>query len=108
MVLLERNYVWALAFWGVVCACACFNLEWGLRKGSFDCKQCSFSASAQAPNLAIISDYGLETSRSPAATTPATTAAVTPNLGVILPEGTIGSFPEEEFDLAGKKRFVGK
>ncbi|ELK34818.1 Fibronectin type III domain-containing protein 1 [Myotis davidii] len=48
-------------------------------------------------------DYELETSRPPASTRPPTTAA-TP--AVIPAEGTISSFPEEEFDLAGKKRFV--
>ena len=108
-VLLERNDIWALA----LRECICFNLEFNLRKVAFDCKQCSFSAQYQ--NLANISEYTLDTSRSPATTTlatttPATTAAAEPEpkLGVILPEGTIGSFPEEEFDLAGKKRFVGK
>ncbi|XP_066103788.1 fibronectin type III domain-containing protein 1 isoform X1 [Saccopteryx bilineata] len=48
-------------------------------------------------------DYEFETSRPPATTKPSPTAAV-PN--VIPPEGTISSFPEEEFDMAGKKRFV--
>uniref|UniRef100_G1QCR0 Fibronectin type III domain-containing protein 1 n=1 Tax=Myotis lucifugus TaxID=59463 RepID=G1QCR0_MYOLU len=48
-------------------------------------------------------DYELETSRPPASTRPSTMAA-TP--AVIPAEGTISSFPEEEFDLAGKKRFV--
>ncbi|XP_036173036.1 fibronectin type III domain-containing protein 1 isoform X2 [Myotis myotis] len=48
-------------------------------------------------------DYELETSRPQASTRPPTTAA-TP--AVIPAEGTISSFPEEEFDLAGKKRFV--
>ncbi|XP_053448313.1 fibronectin type III domain-containing protein 1 isoform X2 [Nycticebus coucang] len=48
-------------------------------------------------------DYEIETSRPPATTKPSTTA-VTPK--VIPEEGTISSFPEEEFDLAGKKRFV--
>ncbi|XP_012879987.1 PREDICTED: fibronectin type III domain-containing protein 1 [Dipodomys ordii] len=47
-------------------------------------------------------DYEFETTRPPA---PATTMpATTPQ--VIQEEGTISSFPEEEFDLAGKKRFV--
>ncbi|XP_068407397.1 fibronectin type III domain-containing protein 1 isoform X3 [Eschrichtius robustus] len=48
-------------------------------------------------------DYEVETSRLPATTKPSTTAA-TP--AVIPPEGSISSYPEEEFDLAGKKRFV--
>ncbi|XP_004440583.1 PREDICTED: fibronectin type III domain-containing protein 1 isoform X1 [Ceratotherium simum simum] len=48
-------------------------------------------------------DYEFETSRPPTTTTPSTKAA-TPK--VISPEGSISSFPEEEFDLAGKKRFV--
>ncbi|KAK1337894.1 LOW QUALITY PROTEIN: hypothetical protein QTO34_000995 [Cnephaeus nilssonii] len=48
-------------------------------------------------------DYELETSRPPAPTRPST-AATTP--AVVPAEGTISSFPEEEFDLAGKKRFV--
>ncbi|XP_021491408.1 fibronectin type III domain-containing protein 1 isoform X2 [Meriones unguiculatus] len=48
-------------------------------------------------------DYGLVTTMPPASTMPSTTAA-TPN---IIPEqGTVSSFPEEEFDLAGKRRFV--
>ncbi|XP_045699715.1 fibronectin type III domain-containing protein 1 isoform X2 [Phyllostomus hastatus] len=64
------------------------------------------AAPTEEPYLVYDEDYTLETSRSPATTTPATPAAVALNLGVILPEGTIGSFPEEEFDLAGKKRFV--
>ncbi|XP_024407874.2 fibronectin type III domain-containing protein 1 isoform X2 [Desmodus rotundus] len=75
-------------------------------------------APTEEPYMVYDEDYTLETSRSPATTTlatttpatttPATTAAAEPEpkLGVILPEGTIGSFPEEEFDLAGKKRFV--
>ncbi|XP_054426155.1 fibronectin type III domain-containing protein 1 [Pteronotus mesoamericanus] len=49
--------------------------------------------------------YTVETSRPAAAALPATTEAVA-TLEVIPPEGTINSFPEEEFDLAGKKRFV--
>ncbi|XP_059970983.1 fibronectin type III domain-containing protein 1 isoform X3 [Mesoplodon densirostris] len=48
-------------------------------------------------------DYEVETSRLPATTQPSTPAA-TP--AVIPPEGSITSYPEEEFDLAGKKRFV--
>ncbi|XP_028366061.1 fibronectin type III domain-containing protein 1 isoform X1 [Phyllostomus discolor] len=64
------------------------------------------AAPTEEPYMVYDEDYALETSRSPATTMPATPAAVAPNLGVILPEGTIGSFPEEEFDLAGKKRFV--
>ncbi|XP_035965963.2 fibronectin type III domain-containing protein 1 isoform X3 [Halichoerus grypus] len=48
-------------------------------------------------------DYEFETSRPPATTRPSTTAAVSE---VIAPEGSISSFPEEELDLAGKKRFV--
>ncbi|XP_039108037.1 fibronectin type III domain-containing protein 1 [Hyaena hyaena] len=53
-------------------------------------------------------DYESETSRPPATTTLATTrpptTAATPE--IIPPEGSISSFPGEEFDLAGKKRFV--
>ncbi|KAM5326990.1 fibronectin type III domain-containing protein 1 isoform 2-T2 [Glossophaga mutica] len=64
------------------------------------------AAPTEEPYMVYDEDYALETSRSPATTTPATTAAVAPKLGVILPQGTVGSFPEEEFDLAGKKRFV--
>ncbi|XP_064148959.1 fibronectin type III domain-containing protein 1 isoform X2 [Loxodonta africana] len=48
-------------------------------------------------------DYEFETVRPTATTKPSTTVA-TPS--VISPEGSISSFPEEEFDLAGKKRFV--
>ncbi|XP_055471827.1 fibronectin type III domain-containing protein 1 [Psammomys obesus] len=48
-------------------------------------------------------DYGLATTMSPTSTMPSTTAA-TPN--VIPEQGTVSSFPEEEFDLAGKRRFV--
>ncbi|XP_066867211.1 fibronectin type III domain-containing protein 1 isoform X1 [Kogia breviceps] len=48
-------------------------------------------------------DYDVETSRLPATTKPSTTAA---SPAVISPEGSISSYPEEEFDLAGKKRFV--
>uniref|UniRef100_M3Y165 Fibronectin type III domain-containing protein 1 n=2 Tax=Mustela putorius furo TaxID=9669 RepID=M3Y165_MUSPF len=48
-------------------------------------------------------DYEFETSRPPTTTRPSTTAAVPE---VISPEGSISSFPGEEFDLAGKKRFV--
>ncbi|XP_026360937.3 fibronectin type III domain-containing protein 1 isoform X1 [Ursus arctos] len=48
-------------------------------------------------------DYEFETSRPPVTTRPSTTAA-TPE--VIPPDGSISSFPGEEFDLAGKKRFV--
>ncbi|XP_023978392.1 fibronectin type III domain-containing protein 1 isoform X2 [Physeter macrocephalus] len=48
-------------------------------------------------------DYEVETSRLPATTKPSTTAA---SPAVISPEGSISSYPEEEFDLAGKKRFV--
>ncbi|XP_077005514.1 fibronectin type III domain-containing protein 1 [Tamandua tetradactyla] len=48
-------------------------------------------------------DYEFETSRPPPTTTGSTTTAA---MNVISPEGSISSFPEEEFDLAGKKRFV--
>uniref|UniRef100_A0A2I3RNZ0 Fibronectin type III domain-containing protein 1 n=1 Tax=Pan troglodytes TaxID=9598 RepID=A0A2I3RNZ0_PANTR len=48
-------------------------------------------------------DYEFETSRPPTTTEPSTTAT-TPR--VIPEEGAISSFPEEEFDLAGRKRFV--
>ncbi|XP_048210515.1 LOW QUALITY PROTEIN: fibronectin type III domain-containing protein 1 [Perognathus longimembris pacificus] len=47
-------------------------------------------------------DYEFETTRPPVPDT--TTPSTTPN--VIHEEGTISSFPEQEFDLAGKKRFV--
>uniref|UniRef100_A0A8C9AIH0 Fibronectin type III domain-containing protein 1 n=1 Tax=Prolemur simus TaxID=1328070 RepID=A0A8C9AIH0_PROSS len=50
-------------------------------------------------------DYESETSRPPATTKPSTTAATT-TPKVVPEEGTVSSFPEEEFDLAGKKRFV--
>ncbi|XP_021107622.1 fibronectin type III domain-containing protein 1 isoform X5 [Heterocephalus glaber] len=52
-------------------------------------------------------DYEFETTRPPATTKPTTkptTTATTPK--VIPEEGVISSFPEEEFDLVGKKRFV--
>ncbi|XP_057618624.1 fibronectin type III domain-containing protein 1 isoform X2 [Chionomys nivalis] len=48
-------------------------------------------------------DYGFETTRPQTTIIPSTTAA-TPK--VIPEQGTVSSFPEEEFDLAGKKRFV--
>ncbi|XP_036982038.2 fibronectin type III domain-containing protein 1 isoform X2 [Artibeus jamaicensis] len=64
------------------------------------------AAPTEEPYMVYDEDYALETSMSPATTMPATTAAAAPKLEVILPEGTVGSFPEEEFDLAGKKRFV--
>ncbi|XP_045428785.1 fibronectin type III domain-containing protein 1 isoform X1 [Pipistrellus kuhlii] len=48
-------------------------------------------------------DYELETLRPPASTRPSP-AATTP--AIVPAEGTISSFPEEELDLAGKKRFV--
>ncbi|ELW63255.1 Fibronectin type III domain-containing protein 1 [Tupaia chinensis] len=47
-------------------------------------------------------DYEFATSRPPATPKPSTTVAPK----VIPEEGSIISFPEEEFDLAGKKRFV--
>ncbi|XP_031208421.1 fibronectin type III domain-containing protein 1 isoform X2 [Mastomys coucha] len=48
-------------------------------------------------------DYGFETTRPLTSTMPSTTAAIPK----IIPEqGTVSSFPEEEFDLAGKRRFV--
>lgn len=84
-------------------------VELTLKKASFDCRQCPFSGSAHLHNLPIISDYEFETSKPQATTTPTTTpstTAATPK--IIPPEGSISSFPEEEFDLAGKKRFVGK
>lgn len=77
----------------------CFNLELNFEK------VCPFSGGAQLQSLYIISDYEFETSRPPTTTRPSTTAAVPE---VISPEGSISSFPGEEFDLAGKKRFVGK
>ncbi|XP_033619172.1 fibronectin type III domain-containing protein 1 isoform X2 [Fukomys damarensis] len=52
-------------------------------------------------------DYEFETTWPPATTKPTakpTTMATTPK--VLPEEGSINSFPEEEFDLAGKKRFV--
>lgn len=88
-----------------VCACACacvWSLERNLKRESWQkrpCLQCPMQ------NLPVVSDYAFETSRPPA-TTKAVTTAATPT--VVPPEGTISSFPEEEFDLAGKKRFVGK
>uniref|UniRef100_A0A673SSC8 Fibronectin type III domain containing 1 n=2 Tax=Suricata suricatta TaxID=37032 RepID=A0A673SSC8_SURSU len=53
-------------------------------------------------------DYEFETSMPPATTRPATTRPPTTAAApeVIPPEGSISSFPGEEFDLAGKKRFV--
>ncbi|XP_060061102.1 fibronectin type III domain-containing protein 1 [Erinaceus europaeus] len=49
-------------------------------------------------------DYEAKTSRPPATTRPSPT---TPALPETTPqESSISSFPEEEFDLAGKKRFV--
>ncbi|XP_075410422.1 fibronectin type III domain-containing protein 1 [Tenrec ecaudatus] len=48
-------------------------------------------------------DYELETVSPPATTKPSTTVEIP---RVISPEGPISSFPKEEFDLAGKKRFV--
>ncbi|KAM4866380.1 fibronectin type III domain-containing protein 1 [Thomomys bottae] len=47
-------------------------------------------------------DYEFETTHAPAPTL--TMPSTTPK--VIQEEGTVNSFPEEEFDLAGKKRFV--
>ena len=71
---------------------------------------CPFSGSARLQNPRIISDYEFETSKPPATTQPSTTRPATPATtpAVIPPEGSISSYPEEEFDLAGKKRFVGK
>ncbi|ELK09949.1 Fibronectin type III domain-containing protein 1 [Pteropus alecto] len=57
----------------------------------------------EEPYVVYDEDYESETSRPPA-TIKTTTAAAIP--AVITPESTISSFPEEEFDLAGKKRFV--
>lgn len=48
-------------------------------------------------------DYEFENSRSPATTKPFTTTATPVDFSSA---GTVSSFPEEEFDLAGKKRFV--
>ncbi|XP_026912328.2 fibronectin type III domain-containing protein 1 [Acinonyx jubatus] len=48
-------------------------------------------------------DYEVETLSPPTTTRPPTTAAAPE---VIPTEGSISSFPGEEFDLAGKKRFV--
>ncbi|XP_028628564.1 fibronectin type III domain-containing protein 1 isoform X1 [Grammomys surdaster] len=48
-------------------------------------------------------DYGFETTRPLSSTVPPTMAA-TPK--VVPEQGTVSSFPEEEFDLAGKRRFV--
>uniref|UniRef100_I3M961 Fibronectin type III domain-containing protein 1 n=1 Tax=Ictidomys tridecemlineatus TaxID=43179 RepID=I3M961_ICTTR len=45
-------------------------------------------------------DYEIETTRPPATTRPSTTTRVIPE------EGPIRSFPQEEFDVAGQKRFV--
>ena len=91
--------------WRAVCARTHFRVEINLKKVPFDGTQRPFSGSAQLQSRHIVSDYEVETSRLPATTKPATTAA-TP--AVIPPEGSISSYPEEEFDLAGKKRFVGK
>lgn len=88
-----------------MCAPTCFRVEINLKKVSFDGTRRPFSGSAQLQNHCIVSDYEVETSRLPATTKPSTPAA-TP--AVIPPEGSIRSYPEEEFDLAGKKRFVGK
>lgn len=90
---------------GGVRARTCFRVEINLKKVSFEGTRCPFSGSAQLQNHRIVSDYEAETSRLPATTKPSTPAA-TP--AVIPPEGSISSYPEEEFDLAGKKRFVGK
>ncbi|XP_074044057.1 fibronectin type III domain-containing protein 1 isoform X2 [Macrotis lagotis] len=49
-------------------------------------------------------DYEFETTLPPVTIKPSTTTTAIPK--VISPEGSISSFPEEEFDLAGKKRFV--
>ncbi|KAM9000643.1 fibronectin type III domain-containing protein 1 isoform X1 [Sarcophilus harrisii] len=49
-------------------------------------------------------DYEFETTLPPTTTTSSTTTMAVPK--IISPEGSISSFPEEEFDLAGKKRFV--
>ncbi|XP_011374610.1 fibronectin type III domain-containing protein 1 [Pteropus vampyrus] len=57
----------------------------------------------EEPYVVYDEDYESETSRPPA-TIKTTTAAAIP--AVVTPESTISSFPEEEFDLAGKKRFV--
>ncbi|XP_060986150.1 fibronectin type III domain-containing protein 1 [Dama dama] len=51
-------------------------------------------------------DYEVETSAPPPTTQPPTTTTTTTTPAVIPPEGSISSYPEEEFDLAGKKRFV--
>ena len=68
-----------------------------------------FSGRAQLQNHRIISDYEAETSGPPPTTQPsAATTTTTSTPAVIPPEGSISSYPEEEFDLAGKKRFVGK
>jgi hypothetical protein len=69
-----------------------------------DYNQCLFWNHA-ITRLHIFSDYGFETTRPPTSTMPSTTAA-TPK--VIPEQGTVSSFPEEEFDLAGKRRFVGE
>lgn len=82
----------------------CFSVELNLKKVSLTANV-PLSGSAQLQSLHIISDYEFETSRPPA-TIKAFTTTTMPV--VFPPEGTISSFPEEEFDLAGKKRFVGK
>ncbi|KAM6181927.1 fibronectin type III domain-containing protein 1 isoform 2-T2 [Erethizon dorsatum] len=52
-------------------------------------------------------DYEFETTRPPATTKPTTKPTTTAAAPKVVPEeGSISSFPEEEFDLAGKKRFV--
>lgn len=83
----------------------CFSLELNVEKVSLGGTWCPVSGRAQLQSLHIVSDYEFETSRPPVTTRPSTTAA-TPE--VIPPDGSISSFPGEEFDLAGKKRFVGK
>lgn len=87
------------------CMCVRFSFELNVEMVSLGCSWCSFSGRAQMQSLHIISDYEFETSRPPTTTRPSTTAAVPE---VIPVEGSISSFPGEEFDLAGKKRFVGK
>jgi hypothetical protein len=82
------------------------SLHLNLKKESVDCKQCPFSGSAQLQSFPAFSDYEFGTTRRPPATIVPSTTVATPK--VIQEEGTVSSFPEEEFDLAGKKRFVGK
>lgn len=92
------------------CVCECFSLKLNVKKVSLGHSWCPFSGSSQLQSLHIISDYEVETSSPPTTSRPPTTRPPTTAAApeVIPTEGSISSFPGEEFDLAGKKRFVGK